>query len=268
MTMTHPIPDPEDAAPVASAIIEVEGIHKIYNGAVTALENIHLEFNRGELTSLLGPSGCGKTTLLKILAGLLKPTSGEVRVNGKPVTGPGPERAFVFQDFALMPWATVLRNASYGLELQGVGKREREDRARHYVAEVGLAGFEDKYPHELSGGMRQRVGLARALAVNADVLMMDEPFSAVDEQTRRKFQEDLIRLREIEQKTFILVTHSIEEAVYLSDRIVLLSPRPGRVSQIVTPNIDRHGDPEAIRRNPEYLDLIDDIWAGLRDYVE
>lgn len=252
----------------ADQIIEVAGIHKTYGNVVTALQDINLGFQRGELTSLLGPSGCGKTTLLKIIAGLLEPTEGKVRVHGKPVTGPGPERAFVFQDFALMPWATVIKNAAFGLELKGVALEEREDRARHYINEVGLAGFEDKYPHELSGGMRQRVGLARALAVEAEVLLMDEPFSAVDEQTRRKFQEDLIRLRETENKTFILVTHSIEEAVYLSDRIVLLSPRPGRLKQIVAPEIDRSGDPEAIRRNTEYLDLIDDIWAGLRDYVE
>lgn len=255
-------------AATSEAVIEVRSVHKIYGGTVTALKDINLDFNRGEMTSLLGPSGCGKTTLLKIIAGLLEPTQGDVAVNGKPVTGPGPERAFVFQDFALMPWASVLRNAAFGLELQGVPKAEREERARHYVNEVGLAGFEDKYPHELSGGMRQRVGLARALAVDADVLLMDEPFSAVDEQTRRKFQEDLIRLREIEKKTFILVTHSIEEAVYLSDRIVLLSPRPGRLNKIVTPEIDRSGDPDMIRRNPEYLELIDDIWSGLRAYVE
>lgn len=256
------------ASTATDAIIEVSGLHKVYGGNVTALKDINLEFNRGELTSLLGPSGCGKTTLLKIIAGLLEPTAGEVHVNGRPVTGPGPERAFVFQDFALMPWATVLRNAAFGLELQGVSRAEREDRARHYVQEVGLSGFEDKYPHELSGGMRQRVGLARALAVEADVLLMDEPFSAVDEQTRRKFQEDLIRLREVEQKTFILVTHSIEEAVYLSDSIVMLSPRPGRLNRIVKPEIDRSGDPDLIRRNSEYLDLIDEIWAGLRAYVE
>lgn len=256
------------AGTASDAIIETRGLHKIYGGGVTALQDINLTFKGGALTSLLGPSGCGKTTLLKIIAGLLEPTSGEVDVNGKPVTGPGPERAFVFQDFALMPWATVLRNAAFGLELQGIGQADREDRARHYVQEVGLAGFEDKYPHELSGGMRQRVGLARALAVDADVLLMDEPFSAVDEQTRRKFQEDLIRLREVENKTFILVTHSIEEAVYLSDSIVMLSPRPGRLNRIVTPAIDRSGDPDLIRRNPEYLDLIDEIWAGLRTYVE
>ncbi|WP_246237388.1 ABC transporter ATP-binding protein [Halovulum dunhuangense] len=249
-------------------IIEIRGIHKTYGGSVVALKDINLELFRGQMTSLLGPSGCGKTTLLKIIAGLLDADAGEVRVAGKPVTGPGPERAFVFQDFALMPWASVLRNAAFGLELRGVAKSEREDKARHYIREVGLTGFEDKYPHELSGGMRQRVGLARALAVDADVLLMDEPFSAVDEQTRRKFQEDLIRLREIEKKTFIIVTHSIEEAVYLSDRIVLLSPRPGRISQIIDPDIPRNGDPDAIRRDSAYLDLIDDIWRGLRAYVE
>lgn len=268
MNMTTTVSASKAAARTGEPIISVRGLHKVYGGNVVALKDINLDFNRGELTTLLGPSGCGKTTLLKIIAGLLEPTEGEVAVDGKRVTGPGPERAFVFQDFALMPWATVLRNAAFGLELQGLPKHEREERARHYIAEVGLSGFEQKYPHELSGGMRQRVGLARALCVDADVLLMDEPFSAVDEQTRRKFQEDLIRLREIENKTFILVTHSIEEAVYLSDRIILLSPRPGRLNRIVTPAIDRSGDPDLIRRNPEYLDLVDEIWDGLRAYVE
>jgi NitT/TauT family transport system ATP-binding protein len=268
MSMAIPLPSGAAVAPAAEPIIGVRGVHKIYPGGVVALKDIDLDFPRGELTSLLGPSGCGKTTLLKIIAGLLEPSAGAVTVNGRRVEGPGPERAFVFQDFALMPWASVLRNVAFGLELRGVARTVREERARHYIAEVGLAGFEEKYPHELSGGMRQRVGLARALCVDADVLLMDEPFSAVDEQTRRKFQEDLLRLREIERKTFILVTHSIEEAVYLSDRIVLLSPRPGRLNRIVTPQIDRSGDPDLIRRNPEYLDLIGEIWAGLRAYVE
>jgi NitT/TauT family transport system ATP-binding protein len=252
----------------ADAVVEVRGVSKIYPGGVQALDNVSVDFPRGELTSLLGPSGCGKTTLLKIIAGLLPATSGDVLVNRRPVSGPGPERAFVFQDFALMPWANVLRNVAFGLELRGVPKGEREAIARRYITQVGLGGFEQKYPHQLSGGMRQRVGLARALSVNADVLLMDEPFSAVDEQTRRKFQEDLLQLVAQERKTFIFVTHSIEEAVYVSDRIVLLSRRPGRVAQIIEPDISRHGDPDAIRRHPVYLDTVDAIWQGLKQYIE
>jgi ABC-type nitrate/sulfonate/bicarbonate transport system ATPase subunit len=253
---------------VADSAVEVRDVAKIYAGGVHALDAISIDFPRGQLTTLLGPSGCGKTTLLKIIAGLLPATSGEVLVNGASVRGPGPERAFVFQDFALMPWATALANVTFGLELRGIGKAEREATARHYIDEVGLHGFENRYPHELSGGMRQRVGLARALAVKADVLLMDEPFSAVDEQTRRKFQEDLLRLREIEKKTFVFVTHSIEEAVYVSDRIVLLSARPGRVSQIIVPDIQRGGDVDAIRRHPVYLDTVDTIWRALKRYLD
>ena len=249
------------------AAVEVRSICKNY-AEIEALRLIDLDFPRGKLTTLLGPSGCGKTTLLKIIAGLVEPTSGEVRVNGKIVTGPGPERAFVFQDFALMPWATVIRNVAFGLELKGMGKAERQSIARHYIAEVGLTGFEDKYPHELSGGMRQRVGLARAFAVNAEVLLLDEPFSAVDEQNRRKFQEDLLQLVEKERKTFIFVTHSIEEAVYVSDRIVLLSRRPSRVAQIIDPRIDRTASPDAIRRDQGYLDTVEEIWQGLKHYVD
>lgn len=268
MTAAVEAPDRPAAATGGDAIIELKGVTKIYNGDITALDRIDLRFETGRLTSLLGPSGCGKTTLLKIVAGLLPPTRGEVFVKGKRSTGPGPERSFVFQDFALLPWATVLRNAAFGLEMRGVAKREREATARHYLDEVGLAGFERKFPHELSGGMRQRVGLARALAVDADVLFMDEPFSAVDEQTRRKFQEDLLRLREVEKKTFLFVTHSIEEAVYLSDTIVLLSPRPGRLARVITPKIPRAGGADEIRRHPVYLDTVEEIWHGIRRYVE
>ena len=257
----------EAPGPVAG-IVEVRGISKTYDGGVEALRGIDLDFPSGALTSLLGPSGCGKTTLLKIIAGLLPASAGEVRVKGKPVSGPGPERAFVFQDFALMPWASVLRNVAFGLELRGVPRREREEAARGHIARVGLSGFEARYPHELSGGMRQRVGLARALAVDADVLLLDEPFSAVDEQTRRKFQEDLLQLVAEERKTFIFFTHSIEQAVYVSDRIVLLSPRPGRIAQVIEPTIDRAVGAAAIRRARHYLDTVEEIWHGLRAYVE
>jgi NitT/TauT family transport system ATP-binding protein len=259
------VPSPEAAA---DAAVEVRGLAKVYPGGTEALRDINVSFPCGQLTTLLGPSGCGKTTLLKIIAGLIPATGGSVLVNGKPVAGPGPERAFVFQDFALLPWATALRNAAFGLELRGVARPKREEIARQHLREVGLAGFEDRYPHELSGGMRQRVGLARALAVGADVLLMDEPFSAVDEQTRRKFQEDLLQLRERERKTFIFVTHSIEEAVYLSDQIVMLSRRPGRLSRIVEPRVDRTGTPDEIRRDPHYLDTVEEIWQVLREFVD
>jgi NitT/TauT family transport system ATP-binding protein len=236
--------------------VAVRNVYKNY-GDVEALRDLSLDFPKGQLTSLLGPSG-------------------------KPVSGPGPDRAFVFQDFALMPWASTIRNVAFGLELRGVAKSEREAIAEKYIADVGLNGFEHSYPHELSGGMRQRVGLARALSVNAQVLLMDEPFSAVDEQTRRKFQEDLLGLVQNENKTFLFVTHSIEEAVYVSNQVAILLPRPSRVSEIIRPrgfrnkDVDsirrergfRNKDVDSIRRDPEYLDLVDKIWASLRSYVE
>ena len=232
--------------------VSVKNVSKNY-GEVEALKNMSLDFPKGQLTSLLGPSGCGKTTLLKIIAGLLPASNGEVIVNGSKVETPGPDRAFVFQDFALLPWATVIRNVAFGLELRGVNKTERESIAQKYISDVGLKGFENSFPHELSGGMRQRVGLARALSVNADVLLMDEPFSAVDEQTRRKFQEDLLNLIKVEKKTFIFVTHSIEEAVYVSDQIAILLPRPSRVSEIIKPSGFKHKDVDSIRKDSEYL---------------
>jgi NitT/TauT family transport system ATP-binding protein len=261
------IKDPPAPAAAVDNAVTARNVSKTY-GTVEALRDLSLDFPRGQLTSLLGPSGCGKTTLLKIIAGLLKPNSGEIKVNGETVTGPGADRAFVFQDFALLPWATVLRNVAFGLELRGVATSEREGIAAKYIKDVGLAGFEHSYPHELSGGMRQRVGLARALSVDAQVLLMDEPFSAVDEQTRRKFQEDLLSLVQNESKTFIFVTHSIEEAVYVSDQIAILLPRPSRVSEIIRPSGFRHKGVDNIRRDPEYLDIVDRIWASLRSYVE
>ena len=249
------------------AIIEVRNIAKTYESGVEALRDITLALPRGELSTFLGPSGCGKTTLLKIIAGLILPSDGEVWVKGNRVRGPGPERAFVFQDFALLPWASVLRNVAFGLELRGIAKDERQEIARKYIAEVGLSSFESHYPHQLSGGMKQRVGLARALAIDADIVLMDEPFSSVDEQTRRKFQEELLDLLKINQKTVIFVTHSIEEAAYLSDQIILLSQRPGSVLRIIRPNIERGASADEIRRDKGYLDAVDEIWKILRDYV-
>ena len=259
--------EPIEARSAAEPAVRLRGVGKTFE-KFRALQDINIDFPRGELTSLLGPSGCGKTTTLKIIAGLIEPSEGEVLIDGRPVTGPGPERAFVFQDFALMPWATVLRNVAFGLELRGVAKDERERTARRQIAEVGLAGAEGKYPHELSGGMRQRAGLARALAVDADILLMDEPFASVDEQNRRKFQEDLLSLLAHEKKTVIFVTHSIEEAVYISDQVVVLTRNPGRVSRVVRPEIDRSGDFDELRRTPAYLDCVDEIWNELKGYLD
>jgi len=247
--------------------IAVHNVRKVYDGSIEALADASFEAPAGLLTSLIGPSGCGKTTLLKLVAGLLAPTTGEIVVDGKPVTGPGHDRALVFQDFALLPWATVLRNVAYGLELRDMARAERELQAMRQIEHVGLAGFEHRYPHQLSGGMKQRVGLARALTVDAPFLLMDEPFSQVDEQTRRKFQEDLRELLSGEGRTVLFVTHSIEEAVYLSDRIVLLSPRPGRVTHVIDTEHDRSADPDLIRRSDAYIDTVDRIWHVLRDYI-
>ena len=252
----------------AEAIVDVKNIGKTYDGGVEALADVNVALPNGGLCTLLGPSGCGKTTLLKIIAGLIPPNRGEIWVKGKKVDGPGPERAFVFQDFALLPWGNVLRNVGFGLELRGMPKEERDPIARKYIAEVGLEAFESSYPHQLSGGMRQRVGLARAFAVDAEIILMDEPFSSVDEQTRRKFQEELLDLLKNKKKTVIFVTHSIEEAAYLSDQIVLLSARPGTVSKIIQPNIDRQGrSPDEIRRDKNYLDAVDEIWQILKHYI-
>tara|TARA_B100000927_G_scaffold289322_1_gene285709 strand:+ start:1787 stop:2566 length:780 start_codon:yes stop_codon:yes gene_type:complete len=252
----------------SEVILSTDSINVIYQESLIALQNVSLDIPAAKLTAILGPSGCGKTTLLKVIAGLIKPTSGTVKVRGKEIEGPGPDRALVFQDFALLPWATVLQNVGFGLRARGVPKKEREETSLHYIKEVGLLGFEDKYPHQLSGGMRQRTGLARALTINSDILLMDEPFSAVDEQMRRKLQEDLLNLLKVENKTVIFVTHSIEEAVYLADQVVILSGRPGSVAEIVYPKIDRTGEIDLIRRQPGYIDLVDEIWSSLKKYVE
>lgn len=252
----------------ADNIVDVTDVCKTYAGGVDALVDVNVSFPAGALTTLLGPSGCGKTTLLKIIAGLIPPSRGEVRVHGKKITGPGPDRAFVFQDFALLPWSNVLRNVGFGLELRGMPKAERDQIARKHIAEVGLAAFATSYPHQLSGGMRQRVGLARAFAIDAEIILMDEPFSSVDEQTRRKFQEELLDLLQNKKRTVIFVTHSIEEAAYLSDQIVLLSARPGTVSKIIRPGIERRGrTADEIRRDQKYLDTVDAIWQILKKFI-
>ncbi len=244
--------------------IEIRRVSKSF-GPVRALAEVSVSVAAGEFVSIIGPSGCGKTTLLKIVAGLVPPDGGSVEIGGVTVTGPGPDRAVVFQDFALLPWATVLRNVAFGLELRGVPAREREAVARRVIAKVGLEGFEHHYPHQLSGGMQQRVGLARALAVNPQILLMDEPFASVDEQTRRLLQDDLLSLWAEENKTVLLVTHSMDEAIYLSDRVVVLTPRPGRVFRVIDVDLPRPRSSRGTRASPVFGRLVEDLWGILRE---
>jgi NitT/TauT family transport system ATP-binding protein len=260
MTAREPDVAPATAAPVP---ITVEAVSKSF-GPVQALVDVDVQVRAGEFLSLIGPSGCGKTTLLKIIAGLVPADQGRVRVGDREVTGPGRECSVVFQDFALLPWASVQTNVEFGMLLRGLAPAPRAERARRAIAKVGLGGFEEAYPAQLSGGMQQRVGLARALAVNPRVLLMDEPFASIDEQTRRVFQDDLLRLWSEERKTVVLVTHSMEEAIYLSDRVVVLSPRPGRVHQTLDVPLPRPREVGDVRATAEFARLVDGLWKILR----
>ena len=233
---------------------------------VQALHGVDIDVARNEFVSMLGPSGCGKTTALRVIAGLIRPDAGRVLVDGREVTGPGPERSMVFQAFALLPWASVLDNVAFGLQLRGDDRPTRERRARELIETVGLGGFEKRLPRELSGGMQQRVGLARALAVEPKVLLMDEPFSAVDEQTRRLLQEELLRIWEQLELTVVFVTHSIAEAVLLSDRVIVMAPRPGRVTRSVEIPLSRPRgtDVTSVERSPEFAAVVAQLWDELR----
>ncbi len=205
------------------------------DGTVTqALADVNLDIRDREFVCMVGPSGCGKTTLLRIIAGLETPTAGEVTVDGNAVIGPDPKRGMVFQEYSLFPWRRVIDNVAFGLEMKGVGKEERRKTADHYIDMVGLSQFRNAYPFELSGGMRQRVAIARALANDPDVLLMDEPFGALDAQTRNRMQRELLSLWAETKQTIVFVTHSVDEAVYLADRIVVLSQRPGTVREIIS----------------------------------
>jgi NitT/TauT family transport system ATP-binding protein len=251
-------------------MIEIKGITKRFmgrNGEVQALQNLDLTIRDNEFLTILGPSGCGKTTLLRIIGGLERADGGEVRIDGQLVRSPGPERAMVFQGFALMPWASVLTNVAFGLEVRGVGRQAREEKARELIEFVGLKGFERMLPHELSGGMQQRVGLARALAVEPQVLLMDEPFSALDEQTRRLLQEELLGIWEKTRTTVIFITHSMEEAVLLGDRVVLMSARPGQINEIVDVPLERPRSVavDSIESSREFAQITNHLWRSLRD---
>ncbi len=231
-----------------------------------ALEGFTVGVQPGEFLCLVGPSGCGKTTFLYCLDGLLPLTDGRILLDGKPIAGPGPDRAMVFQSPSLLPWRTVLRNVTYGLELQGVPLRQALPRAREMIALVGLDGFEHYHPSELSGGMQQRVNLARALVMDAEVILLDEPFASLDAQTREFMQAELMRIWQETRRTAIFITHQINEAIYLADRVVVLSARPGRVKSILPVAVPRPRELR-VKRTPAFLELEDHIWSLIEEEV-
>lgn len=255
-------------------MIEIRDLCKAYprhegEGHLPVLRDVSFTLNDGEFLGIIGPSGCGKTTLLKILAGLIGHDTGEIRVNGAPCTGPGPDRRMVFQDFALLPWRTVARNVEFGLEAKRVDKKERRRRAAEALAAMGLSDFGKYYPAQLSGGMQQRVGVARALAVGTDTLLMDEPFGSLDAQTKRVLQGDLLSLVEQTGKTVLFVTHDMDEAVLLCDRILVMATNPGQIAEVVDTAAlprPRGGRVEEVKSQPEYAELVNHVWSKLASF--
>lgn len=258
-----------------SSTIQIQNLGKVFplRGAAgkagatfTALDDINLEVRAGEFLSIVGPSGCGKSSLLDILAGLVPPSSGRVLIDGATITGPSPDRAVVFQQYALLPWRTAIKNIEFGLEAKGIPARERTEKARHFLKLVGLEGFDNHYPHELSGGMKQRVAIARSLACDPGVLLMDEPFAALDAQTREILQDELLRIWEAAGTTIVFITHGIDEAVYLGQRVAVMSSRPGRIKTVVDiPLTNRWNAGHDTRSTPEFTRLRHQIWELLHD---
>ncbi|MET7501320.1 ABC transporter ATP-binding protein [Streptomyces microflavus] len=253
----------------AETKISVRGLSKEFPGkagAVTAVDSLDLDIPRGQFFMIVGPSGCGKTTLLRILARLEEATDGHIEVCGS--TGGRPENSMVFQGDSLFPWMTVRENASYGLRLRGVPGSEVRDTVGHYLGKTGLTQFADHYPHQLSGGMRQRVSIARAFANDPDVLLMDEPFSALDEQNKTLLQEELLRIWDETRKTVVFITHSVDEAVTLGDRIMVMTARPGRAKAFFDVPFERPRSVLELRQRPEYGEMVYDIWQHLREEVD
>jgi NitT/TauT family transport system ATP-binding protein len=248
---------------LGAGVIEIERLSKTFDTARgkphLALSDITLAVADGQFVSILGPSGCGKSTLLYIVGGFVAPSSGTVRVKGAEVSGPGPDRGPIFQEFALFPWKTVLGNVMYGLNAQGVPRREAESRARALIDMVHLSAYENFYPKELSGGMKQRVAIARTLAYRPSILLMDEPFGALDAHTRTRLQNDLLEIWEHDRKTVLFVTHSVEEAVFLSDRVVVLTGAPGRIKSIFDVDLPRPRQRAELLMNPRFQKRVVEI---------
>jgi len=252
----------------AEAKIQIEGVSKTFGGGAAALTGIDLAVAERELVCLLGPSGCGKSTLLNIVAGFLPPSTGRVLVDGRPVSGPGADRGVVFQEYALFPWLTVAENVDFGLRVRGVPAAERRATVARYLDLVGLAAHAGKFPVQLSGGMKQRVAIARALANNPSIVLMDEPFGALDAQTRETLQDELSRLQRVEHKTILFVTHSIREAVYLADRVVVMTSGPGRIREIFAIRLPESRDrfaPEFTRYESEITRVVKEEVAKVRE---
>jgi NitT/TauT family transport system ATP-binding protein len=235
------------------------------SGTFLALDDFSLNVRAGEFVSIVGPSGCGKSTLLDIIAGLSKAAQGSILIDGRPVSGPDLDRGIVMQGYALFPWRTVRKNVEFGLEIKGLPAAERRATAGRCIELVGLDGFEDRYPYELSGGMKQRVAIARALAYDPKVLLMDEPFAAVDAQTREALQDELTRIWEMTEKTVIFVTHSIDEAIILADRVVVMTPNPGRIRRVFEVGLPRPRTNQAMRLSSDYAELRQRVWLALQE---
>jgi NitT/TauT family transport system ATP-binding protein len=246
--------------------IVIEGLSKRFDD-VLAVENIDLTIASGDFVSVVGPSGCGKSTLLYMLGGFVAPTTGLLMSDGKPIDKPGVDRGIVFQDYALFPWLTVEQNIAYGLQMKRCGSAEISETVDRYIELIGLEGFEHRYPRELSGGMRQRVALARTFAYGPEILLLDEPFGALDSQTRELMQDELLRLWRTTNKTIVMVTHDVGEAVYLSTKVCVMSKRPGRIIEIFPIDLDRSGNREAIVLSPRYTDLHNKVWLTVRRQV-
>lgn len=235
-----------------------------YSGdTTTAIGDVGFEVHEGEFVALLGPSGCGKTTVLNIVAGFLEATGGDVVVAGDAVRGPGPDRGVVFQDFALFPWMTVESNIAFGLKMQGVGRSERSGRARAMIDLVGLSGFESKYPHELSGGMRQRAGVARVLVTDPSIMLMDEPFASIDAQTRRVLQQEVLRIWAEQQPMVLFVTHDVDEAIFMADRVIVLSGRPSSVAADLSVPLERPRTWREVQTDPRFLEMREELLSML-----
>jgi len=267
--MFRPTPPPgyvaDGGAKLVACGVRIDYWQVRANAPFLAVDGVDLEVRPGEFVAIVGPSGCGKTTFLNAVDGLLQISGGSLSMNGEPIRGPGSDRAMVFQSPSLLPWRTVLGNVVYGLELQGkMGRTAGRERAREFIRLVGLDGFEDSYPLELSGGMQQRVNLARALATDPEMLLLDEPFAALDAQTREYMQKELLRIWSATRKTALFITHDIKEAIYLADRVAVFSARPGHVKQCLEIDLERPRE-LMVKREPRFVEYEDTIWRSIEE---